>query len=61
MGTFWGQRFVFWLRFSIYVSVDCWDGSGDEPIIYHGHTLTSKIYFRDVLEAIEEHAFDKSP
>ena len=42
-------------------SVDCWDGSGDEPIIYHGHTLTSKILFRDVVEAIDEHAFVKSP
>ncbi|XP_068708108.1 inactive phospholipase C-like protein 1 [Montipora foliosa] len=43
------------------VELDCWDGSGDEPVIYHGHTLTSKILFRDVLEAIEVHAFDKSP
>ncbi|XP_015761083.1 PREDICTED: inactive phospholipase C-like protein 1 [Acropora digitifera] len=43
------------------VELDCWDGSGDEPIIYHGHTLTSKILFRDVVEAIDEHAFVKSP
>lgn len=43
------------------VELDCWDGSGDEPVIYHGHTLTSKILFRDVLEAIHEHAFTKSP
>ena len=21
---------------------DCWDGPGGEPVIYHGHTLTSK-------------------
>lgn len=46
---------------SFYFSVDCWDGSGHEPVIYHGHTLTSKILFRDVLEAIHEHAFTKSP
>ena len=49
------------MQFLILFSVDCWDGSGDEPVIYHGRTLTSKILFRDVLEAIHEHAFTKSP
>lgn len=44
-----------------YLLVDCWDGSGDDPVIYHGHTLTSKILFRDVLEAINENAFIRSP
>lgn len=43
------------------VELDCWDGSGDDPVIYHGHTLTSKILFRDVLEAINENAFIRSP
>lgn len=43
------------------VELDCWDGSDDDPVIYHGHTLTSKILFRDVLEAIDEHAFTISP
>lgn len=38
-------------------SVDCWDGPDDLPIIYHGHTLTSKIKFLDVLHTIKEHAF----
>lgn len=39
------------------LSVDCWDGPDDLPIIYHGHTLTSKIKFLDVLHTIKEHAF----
>lgn len=25
------------------VEVDCWDGANGEPIVYHGHTFTSKI------------------
>jgi len=40
------------------VELDCWDGSDiKEPIIYHGHTLTSKILFRDVITAIRDHGF----
>ena len=42
------------------VELDCWDGpdgSTGGPLIYHGHTLTSKIKFRDVIETIKEHAF----
>lgn len=27
------------------MELDCWDGDGKEPIIYHGHTLTSRIFF----------------
>jgi len=23
------------------VEIDCWDGPDDEPIVYHGHTLTT--------------------
>ncbi|KAG1703694.1 1-phosphatidylinositol 4,5-bisphosphate phosphodiesterase delta-4 [Nymphon striatum] len=42
------------------VELDCWDGSDGEPIIYHGHTLTSKILFRDVLDAIKLYAFKAS-
>jgi phosphatidylinositol phospholipase C delta len=41
--------------------VDCWDGSDDEPVIYHGYTLTSKILFYDVITAIKEYAFQASP
>lgn len=37
--------------------VDCWDGP-DGPIIYHGHTLTTKITFRDAIAGIQAHAFD---
>jgi hypothetical protein len=39
------------------VELDCWDGPNNEPIIYHGHTLTSKILFRDVIQGIRDYAF----
>jgi len=39
------------------VELDCWDGSKGEPIIFHGYTLTSKILFRDVVQAIAAYAF----
>ena len=42
------------------VELDVWDGKDDEPIIYHGYTLTSKILFKDALKAIEKRAFKKS-
>ncbi|CAN9503279.1 unnamed protein product [Ophioblennius macclurei] len=42
------------------VELDCWDGSDDEPVIYHGHTLTSKILFKDAIQAIKEYAFKTS-
>merc|ERR1719481_1741134 len=42
------------------VELDCWDGDDGEPIIYHGHTLTSKILFKDVVTACEKYAFEKS-
>ena len=38
-------------------TVDCWDGPNDDPIIYHGHTLTTKITFKSAIEAINQHAF----
>ena len=44
--------------------VDCWDGGDsydEEPIIYHGWTMTSKILFKDVIhDAIKKYAFFKS-
>ncbi|KAF9539096.1 Phospholipase C [Mortierella hygrophila] len=43
------------------VELDCWDGPDGQPVIYHGHTLTSKILFRDVIEAISTYAFVNSP
>uniref|UniRef100_A0A673IEQ0 Phosphoinositide phospholipase C n=1 Tax=Sinocyclocheilus rhinocerous TaxID=307959 RepID=A0A673IEQ0_9TELE len=42
------------------VELDCWDGANGEPVIYHGHTLTSKVLFKDVIEAIKEYAFKTS-
>ncbi|KAI7809218.1 1-phosphatidylinositol 4,5-bisphosphate phosphodiesterase delta-1b isoform X1 [Triplophysa rosa] len=42
------------------VELDCWDGSDGEPVIYHGHTLTSKILFKDVIRAIKDFAFKTS-
>uniref|UniRef100_A0A2K5BVH5 1-phosphatidylinositol 4,5-bisphosphate phosphodiesterase gamma n=1 Tax=Aotus nancymaae TaxID=37293 RepID=A0A2K5BVH5_AOTNA len=39
------------------MGVDCWDGPDGMPVIYHGHTLTTKIKFSDVLHTIKEHAF----
>ena len=43
------------------VELDCHDGDEGMPIIYHGHTLTSKIPFRKVVETINENAFVASP
>ncbi|XP_060755866.1 1-phosphatidylinositol 4,5-bisphosphate phosphodiesterase delta-1a isoform X2 [Neoarius graeffei] len=42
------------------VELDCWDGPNGEPIIYHGHTLTSKVLFKDVIKTIKEYAFKTS-
>uniref|UniRef100_A0A8C6LHE2 Phosphoinositide phospholipase C n=1 Tax=Nothobranchius furzeri TaxID=105023 RepID=A0A8C6LHE2_NOTFU len=42
------------------VEVDCWDGANGEPIVYHGHTLTSKILFKDVVNAVLNYAFKVS-
>lgn len=43
------------------VELDCWDGDKGEPIIYHGHTLTSKVPFKEVIETIGQYAFKTSP
>jgi phosphatidylinositol phospholipase C epsilon len=43
------------------VELDCWDGDDGHPMIYHGHTLTTKIPFRPVVEAIQRSAFVTSP
>ncbi|XP_051984370.1 1-phosphatidylinositol 4,5-bisphosphate phosphodiesterase delta-1-like isoform X1 [Xyrauchen texanus] len=42
------------------VELDCWDGSDGEPVIYHGYTLTTKILFKDVIQAIKDYAFKMS-
>ena len=43
------------------VEIDCWDGPEGEPVVKHGHTLTSAIKFRDVIEAVAEDGFKVSP
>jgi hypothetical protein len=35
------------------VELDCWDGPEGMPVIFHGHTLTTKIKFIDVVKAIK--------
>lgn len=42
------------------VELDCWDGPDDEPVVYHGYTLTTKVLFRDILDAIKQTAFKAS-
>ncbi|XP_047629473.1 1-phosphatidylinositol 4,5-bisphosphate phosphodiesterase delta-4 isoform X2 [Phacochoerus africanus] len=42
------------------VEVDIWDGPNGEPVVYHGHTLTSRIPFKDVVAAIAQYAFQTS-
>ncbi|XP_032076987.1 1-phosphatidylinositol 4,5-bisphosphate phosphodiesterase zeta-1-like [Thamnophis elegans] len=42
------------------VEIDCWDGPNNEPVVYHGHTLTSKITFQNVINVIQKHAFESS-
>ncbi len=37
--------------------VDCWDGPDNNPIIYHGYTMTTKLRFVDVVKTIRDHAF----
>ncbi|KAJ8361500.1 hypothetical protein SKAU_G00180250 [Synaphobranchus kaupii] len=39
------------------VELDSWDGDDGMPIIYHGHTLTTRIPFKDVVEAVNRSAF----
>lgn len=43
------------------VELDCWDGDDGYPMIYHGHTFTTKIPFNAVVESIERNAFITSP
>ncbi|NXY33996.1 PLCZ1 phosphodiesterase, partial [Pomatorhinus ruficollis] len=42
------------------LEIDCWDGNNNEPIVYHGHTLTSRIPFRSVIHVIDKYAFMSS-
>lgn len=54
------QRPKVQLLMTLLRTVDVWDGS-EEPIIYHGRTLTSKLPVRDALIAIAKYAFIASP
>ncbi|TFK31912.1 1-phosphatidylinositol-4,5-bisphosphate phosphodiesterase 1 [Crucibulum laeve] len=42
------------------VELDIYDGD-EEPMIYHGKTLTSKVSLRDICQAIAKYAFITSP
>lgn len=42
------------------IELDSWDGPDGMPFIFHGHTLTTKIKFLDVIKTIKEHAFATS-
>ena len=42
------------------VELDCWDGDDGLPLIYHGHTLTTKISFRLVVDIIKKSSFLQS-
>ncbi|KAL4629691.1 inactive phospholipase C-like protein 2 isoform X1 [Arapaima gigas] len=39
------------------VELDVWDGPDNEPVIYTGHTMTSQIVFRSVIDVINRYAF----
>eukprot|EP00743_Colponemidia_sp_Colp-15_P005877 GILK01006318.1.p1 GENE.GILK01006318.1~~GILK01006318.1.p1 ORF type:complete len:964 (+),score=217.74 GILK01006318.1:37-2892(+) len=43
------------------VELDCWDGPDGEPIIFHGHTLTTRIKFQDVIQAVKQYGFQQNP
>ncbi|XP_066089514.1 1-phosphatidylinositol 4,5-bisphosphate phosphodiesterase delta-4 [Saccopteryx bilineata] len=42
------------------VEVDIWDGPSGEPVVYHGHTLTSRIPFKEVVATVAQYAFQTS-
>ncbi|KAK9884811.1 hypothetical protein WA026_009037 [Henosepilachna vigintioctopunctata] len=39
------------------VELDCYDGDDGFPMIYHGHTFTTKIPFSAVVDSIDKNAF----
>ncbi|KAK4203246.1 putative 1-phosphatidylinositol-4,5-bisphosphate phosphodiesterase 1 [Triangularia verruculosa] len=39
------------------VEVDCWDGADDQPVVSHGHTMTTRISFVEVIKTINKYAF----
>ena len=43
------------------VEIDCWDGPDGRPIVSHGRTLTSSVFFSDCITVIAKYAFVSSP
>ncbi|PIA13269.1 hypothetical protein COEREDRAFT_99688 [Coemansia reversa NRRL 1564] len=43
------------------LELDCWNGRYGEPVVCHGHTLTTRILFEDAIVAISRYAFATSP
>ena len=43
------------------VEIDCWDGPDGRPIVSHGRTLTTSVWFSDCISAISKYAFVESP
>lgn len=43
------------------VEIDCWDGPDGRPIVSHGRTLTSSVFFSDCISVIGKYAFVSSP
>ena len=41
--------------------MDCWDGPAGEPVVYHGNTMTSRIYVRDICQAVKDFGFVTTP
>ena len=42
------------------VEIDCWDGEDFQPVVTHGHTLTTSISFLEVIKTVNKYAFVKS-
>ncbi|XP_063778243.1 inactive phospholipase C-like protein 2 isoform X1 [Pseudophryne corroboree] len=42
------------------VELDVWDGPDNEPVIYTGHTMTTQIVFRSVIDIINKYVFHAS-
>lgn len=43
------------------VEIDCWDGPDGRPIVVHGRTMTSSVWFSDCISVIGKYAFVESP
>jgi len=43
------------------IEIDSWDGPQGEPVVRHGYTATTTIYFEDVINAIADNSFRVSP